>query len=52
SCIESRVSYHVRAWSCVCALLVSSPVPPTSPLAPPPWSPLPASSSRHGLPCP
>ncbi|CAI7885731.1 unnamed protein product [Closterium sp. NIES-54] len=24
----------------------------TTPLAPPPWSPLPASSSRHGLPCP
>ncbi|CAI7732736.1 unnamed protein product, partial [Closterium sp. NIES-54] len=23
-----------------------------SPLAPPPWSPLPASSSRYGLPCP
>ncbi|CAI7762273.1 unnamed protein product, partial [Closterium sp. NIES-53] len=31
---------------------MSSPVPPDSPLAPPPWSPLPASSSRHGLPCP
>ncbi|CAI7778345.1 unnamed protein product [Closterium sp. NIES-53] len=25
---------------------------PDSSLAPPPWSPLPASSSRHGLPCP
>ncbi|CAI7828077.1 unnamed protein product, partial [Closterium sp. NIES-53] len=34
------------------ALLVSPPVPPDSSLAPPPWSPLPASSSRHGLPCP
>ncbi|CAI7765254.1 unnamed protein product, partial [Closterium sp. NIES-54] len=32
--------------------LVSSPVPPDSPLAPPPWSPLPASPRRHGLPCP
>ncbi|CAI5515948.1 unnamed protein product [Closterium sp. Naga37s-1] len=26
--------------------------PGDSPLAPPPWSPLPASSPRHGLPCP
>ncbi|CAI7899751.1 unnamed protein product [Closterium sp. NIES-53] len=31
---------------------VSSSVIRDSPLAPPPWSPLPASSSRYGLPCP
>ncbi|CAI7835150.1 unnamed protein product [Closterium sp. NIES-53] len=30
----------------------SPPVPPDPPLAPPPWSPLLASSPRHGLPCP
>ncbi|CAI7882000.1 unnamed protein product [Closterium sp. NIES-53] len=33
-------------------LLVSSSVARDSPLAPPPWSPLPASSSRYGLPYP
>ncbi|CAI7740145.1 unnamed protein product [Closterium sp. NIES-53] len=33
-------------------LLVSSSVTRDSPLAPPPWSPLPASSSRYGLPYP
>ncbi|CAI7781156.1 unnamed protein product, partial [Closterium sp. NIES-53] len=32
--------------------LVSSSVARASPLAPPPWSPLPASSSRYGLPYP
>ncbi|CAI7884677.1 unnamed protein product [Closterium sp. NIES-54] len=51
-----------RVWSCaccrvqvkssVCPLLVSSSVTPESPLAPPPWSPLPASSLRYGLPDP
>ncbi|CAI7877851.1 unnamed protein product [Closterium sp. NIES-53] len=31
---------------------MSPPVSRDSPLAPPPWSPLPASSPKHGLPCP
>ncbi|CAI7912462.1 unnamed protein product [Closterium sp. NIES-53] len=34
--------------SCDCPLLVSSSDTRDSPVAPPPWSPLPASSSRHG----
>ncbi|CAI7864539.1 unnamed protein product [Closterium sp. NIES-54] len=52
SYVESGTCHYVRVLSCVCALLVSPPVPPDSSLAPPPWSPLPASSLRHGLPCP
>ncbi|CAI7816934.1 unnamed protein product [Closterium sp. NIES-54] len=52
-CTCARTGRHLATASKrVTALLVSSPVPPDSPLAPPPWSPLPASSSRHSLPCP
>ncbi|CAI7835449.1 unnamed protein product [Closterium sp. NIES-54] len=54
---------HVHSsGSCVCPgvrvrsgstpLLVSPPVTPDSPLAPPPWSPLPATPSWHALPPP
>ncbi|CAI7848836.1 unnamed protein product [Closterium sp. NIES-53] len=39
-------------WSGSSPLLVSPPVAPDSPVAPPPWSPLRAMPSRHALPPP
>ncbi|CAI7894952.1 unnamed protein product, partial [Closterium sp. NIES-54] len=42
----------VRVRSGISPLLVSPPVAPDSPLAPPPWSPLPATPSWHALPPP
>ncbi|CAI7858817.1 unnamed protein product, partial [Closterium sp. NIES-53] len=41
---------HVRSGST--PLLVSPPIAPDSPVAPPPWSPLPATPSWHALPPP
>ncbi|CAI7813485.1 unnamed protein product [Closterium sp. NIES-54] len=40
------------ATSRSCPLFMSPPVAPESPLAPPPWSPLPATPSWHALPLP
>ncbi|CAI7926388.1 unnamed protein product [Closterium sp. NIES-54] len=48
SCL-SAASCSASAVPC---LIVSSSVARDSRLAPPPWSPLPALSSRYGLPCP
>ncbi|CAI7861420.1 unnamed protein product [Closterium sp. NIES-53] len=42
----------LQTWSGSSPLLVSPPVAPDSPLAPPPWSPLPATPSWHALPPP
>ncbi|CAI7818941.1 unnamed protein product [Closterium sp. NIES-53] len=42
----------VRVMSGSTSLLVSPPVAPNSPVAPPPWSPLPAMPSWHALPPP
>ncbi|CAI7905837.1 unnamed protein product, partial [Closterium sp. NIES-53] len=39
----------LQNWSSSSPLLVSPPVAPDSPLAPPPWSPLPATPSWHAL---
>ncbi|CAI7873793.1 unnamed protein product [Closterium sp. NIES-53] len=42
----------LRTWSGSTPLLVSPPVAPDSPVAPPPWSPLPATPLWHALPPP
>ncbi|CAI7822052.1 unnamed protein product [Closterium sp. NIES-53] len=42
----------LQTWSGSTPLLVSPPVAPDSPLAPPPWSPLPAMPAWHALPPP
>ncbi|CAI7920639.1 unnamed protein product, partial [Closterium sp. NIES-54] len=47
-CIESGVC----VWSACNVLLVSGTLPPESPLAPPPRSPLTAASPQHALPSP
>ncbi|CAI7869736.1 unnamed protein product [Closterium sp. NIES-53] len=57
-----HTGYLASSGSCVCPcvrvrsgstpLLVSPPVAPDSPLAPPPWSPLPATPAWHALPPP
>ncbi|CAI7811367.1 unnamed protein product, partial [Closterium sp. NIES-53] len=48
----SCVSSGVRIRSCCTPLLVSPPVAPDFSVAPPPWSPLPATPSWHALPSP
>ncbi|CAI7867350.1 unnamed protein product [Closterium sp. NIES-53] len=47
-CVESGVC----VWSACSVLLVSGTLPPDSPLAPPPRSPLPTASPRYALPSP
>ncbi|CAI7841216.1 unnamed protein product, partial [Closterium sp. NIES-53] len=58
-CMCSRTGRHlatsgdyVESGVYVSVLLVSGTLPPESPLAPPPWSPLTAASPQHALPSP
>ncbi|CAI7877514.1 unnamed protein product, partial [Closterium sp. NIES-53] len=50
--VTTTTPWGVRVRSGSTPLLVSPPVTPDSPLAPPPWSPLPATPSWHALPPP